>query len=40
MGIIAAGTLLGLFAFKERISRVNWLGISLGIIAIILMTMI
>lgn len=39
MGIIAAGTFLGLLAFKERISLINWTGIGLGLVAIILMTM-
>ncbi len=38
MGIIAAGILVGLVAFKERISVVNWVGIILGLIAILLMT--
>ncbi len=38
MGIIAAGILVGLIAFKERISVVNWVGIGLGLVAILLMT--
>lgn len=38
MGIIAAGTIVGLLVFKERISLINWIGIALGFIAILLMT--
>lgn len=38
MGIIAAGTLVGLIVFKERLSLINWIGILLGLgsIAILL----
>ncbi|NND93785.1 MAG: EamA/RhaT family transporter [Flavobacteriales bacterium] len=37
MGIIVAGTLLGLLAFRERLSVTNWFGIFLGMIAISMM---
>ena len=37
MGIIVAGTILGLLAFKEKLRLVNWLGILLGLVAIGLM---
>ncbi len=40
MGVIAAGTLLGLIAFRERLSLINWLGIALGLgsIAILILS--
>lgn len=38
MGIIACGTLVGFLIFKERLSRTNWIGIALGLSAILLMT--
>jgi hypothetical protein len=37
MGIIVAGTILGLLAFKEKLSLINWSGIALGLVAISLM---
>ncbi|NNC83526.1 MAG: hypothetical protein HKN79_08110 [Flavobacteriales bacterium] len=34
MGVILAGTMMGLFAFRERLSVVNWVGIIIGLLAI------
>jgi len=36
MGIIVASSLMGLFIFRERLSRINWLGLALGLVAITL----
>lgn len=38
VGIVMLSTLVGLLAFKETISRKNWIGIGLAIVAIILVT--
>lgn len=38
VGIVMISTLVGLLAFKETISRKNWIGIGLAVIAIILVT--
>jgi drug/metabolite transporter (DMT)-like permease len=38
VGIVMLSTLVGLLVFKEHISRKNWIGIGLAIIAIILVT--
>ena len=35
VGVIVLGSLLGIFIFKEKLSLKNYLGIALGIIAII-----
>ncbi|TYG33587.1 EamA/RhaT family transporter [Lonepinella koalarum] len=37
VGVICLGTIIGAFAFKERISKVNIAGIALGILAILLL---
>jgi uncharacterized membrane protein len=34
MGVIIAGTVLGLLAFREKLSKTNWIGIILGMVAI------
>lgn len=38
VGIVLVATLASVFIFKEKLSRVNWLGIIFGIVAIILMS--
>lgn len=38
VAIVMLSTLLGLFLFKERISKMNWIGISLAIISIVIIT--
>ncbi|WP_439293909.1 EamA family transporter [Lonepinella sp. BR2882] len=37
VGVICLGTVIGAFAFKERISKINIAGIILGVIAILLL---
>lgn len=39
VAIVMVSTLLGLFIFKEKISKTNWLGISLAIISIVIVTL-
>jgi len=39
MGVIVAGTLIGIILFKEKISKLNYLGIMMALIAIILITL-
>ncbi|TJY36097.1 EamA family transporter [Pontimicrobium aquaticum] len=39
VAIVMASTLVGLFLFKESISKKNWIGISLAIISILLVTL-
>ncbi|WP_299224341.1 DMT family transporter [uncultured Psychroserpens sp.] len=39
VAIVMASTLLGLVVFKESISKVNWIGIFLAIISIVLVTL-
>lgn len=39
VAIVMVSTLLGLLLFKESISKTNWLGISLAIISIVLVTL-
>lgn len=39
VAIVMASTLVGLFLFKESISKKNWLGISLAVISIVLVTL-
>ena len=39
VAIVALTTLVGLLLFKENISKLNWLGISLAFVAIILVTL-
>jgi len=38
LGVVALGALVGLFAFRERLSRVNLLGLALALLAIGLIT--
>ncbi len=38
VAIVMLSTLLGLFLFKERISKKNWVGISLAVISIVIVT--
>lgn len=35
VGVICLGTLVGAFIFKEKISKINWIGVLLGVLAII-----
>lgn len=39
VAIVAISTLIGLLIFSEKISRKNWIGISLAIISIVLVTL-
>ncbi|MGB3608377.1 MAG: EamA/RhaT family transporter [Psychroserpens sp.] len=39
VAIVMVSTLLGLIVFKEHISRINWIGISLAVISIVLVTL-
>lgn len=39
VAIVAVSTLVGLFVFRERISMRNWLGITLALISIVLVTL-
>ena len=39
MGVIIAGTLVGVLIFKERLSKWNYLGLTLALISIILITL-
>lgn len=39
MGVIIAGTLIGIFVFRERLSRLNYLGLALALVSIILITL-
>ncbi|TXD85174.1 EamA family transporter [Subsaximicrobium wynnwilliamsii] len=39
VAIVMISTLLGLLVFKEKISKINWLGISLAIVSIVLVTL-
>ncbi len=36
LGVVVLGTLVGTFAFGERLSRINWLGIGLAIVSVAL----
>jgi drug/metabolite transporter (DMT)-like permease len=38
LGVVALGALIGLFAFRERLSRLNLLGLVLALVAIALIT--
>jgi len=40
MGIVMLATLIGLLFFKEKLSRKNWLGISLALFSIVLIALI
>jgi len=37
--IVALSTLIGLLLFKEQISAKNWIGISLALVSILLVTL-
>ena len=37
IGVIILGALIGLFVFKEKLNKINFMGIVLGIVAIILL---
>ncbi|MEH3115303.1 DMT family transporter [Pedobacter terrae] len=39
LGVIIAGTLIGLIVFKEKLSKLNYLGIILAIVAVIFITL-
>ena len=39
MGVIVVGSLVGIFFFKEKLSKINYIGIFLALIAIILITL-
>ncbi len=39
VAIVMASTLLGVLLFKEKISKVNWIGVALAIISIIMVTL-
>jgi len=39
MGVILAGSLIGIFIFKEKVSKVNYAGIVLALVAILLITL-
>ncbi|MDQ7990900.1 MAG: DMT family transporter [Candidatus Dactylopiibacterium sp.] len=39
IGVVVLGTLVGAFGFGERLSRLNWLGIALAVVAIALITL-
>lgn len=39
MGVIIAGTLIGIFIFRERLSRWNYIGLALALVSIILITL-
>ena len=39
MGVIVAGTLIGVFIFRERLSRWNYLGLILALVSIVLITL-
>ena len=39
MGVIIAGTLIGIFVFRERLSRWNYIGLALALVSIILITL-
>jgi drug/metabolite transporter (DMT)-like permease len=39
MGVIIAGTLIGVFIFRERLSKWNYLGLALALVSIILITL-
>ena len=39
MGVIIAGTLIGIIVFRERLSRWNYIGLALALVSIILITL-
>ncbi|WAC40232.1 EamA/RhaT family transporter [Pedobacter sp. SL55] len=39
MGVIISGTLIGIFIFRERLSRWNYIGLALALVSIILITL-
>ena len=39
IGVIALGSLVGLWLFKEKLSRLNYLGIGLALLSIVLLSL-
>jgi drug/metabolite transporter (DMT)-like permease len=39
MGVIILGSLIGIFLFREKVSKLNYLGITLALLAIVLITL-
>ncbi len=39
LGVIVCGSLIGIFLFKEKLSKLNYLGLALAVVAIILITL-
>jgi multidrug transporter EmrE-like cation transporter len=39
IGVIALGSLVGLWLFKEKLSRLNYMGIGLAVLAILLISL-
>lgn len=39
IGVIIAGSIIGIFLFKERLSKLNYFGLALALIAIVLITL-
>jgi multidrug transporter EmrE-like cation transporter len=39
IGVIALGSLVGLWLFKEKLSRLNYMGIALALLAIVLISL-
>lgn len=39
VGIVAISSIIGYFLFKEKLSRVNWIGVFIAMIAILLMVL-
>ena len=39
MGVIVLGSLVGIFIFKEKLSKRNYLGIAMALAAIVLITL-
>lgn len=36
IGVVVLGTLVGVFGFRERLGRLNWLGVGLAVLAIVM----
>ena len=39
LGVVVLGSLIGIFAFHEKMKRINYAGILMAIVAIILITL-